>query len=363
MSQVIRWGILGTGFIAGEFARGLLTLKDAQLLGIASRTKTKAQGFANIFKVERIYDSYEQLVKDPDIDVVYIATPQETHKDLSLLCLQAGKPILCEKPFALNALEASEVINLARQKQLFCMEAMWMRFMPLIQFVKAIIERGEIGEVKMLMADFGNPIEYNLNSRLFNPELGGGALLDRGVYCLSLAYYLLGAPTKIVSSAAICETGADEQSSVILNYPQGKLAVLSQSLRTYSPNEAVIMGTKGKICLHDLWIRPDKISVTKFSVLTQSYLSVLETSSLKQKLVSTIKQNSLVRRVYISLSGLLKSQTGIVQPVKANGYNYEATEVMNCLRNQQLESRVMPLDETLKIIEAMDTIRSQWGLS
>lgn len=361
MSQVIRWGILGTGFIAGEFAKGLVTLKDAQLLGIASRTKAKAQEFANIFKIERIYESYKQLVEDPDIDVVYIATPQETHKDLSLLCLQAGKPILCEKPFALNALEAAEVINLARQKQLFCMEAMWMRFMPLIQEAKKIIEQGKIGEVKMLMADFGNPIEYNLNHRVFNLELGGGALLDRGVYCLSLAYYLLGAPTKIVSSAAICESGADEQSSVILNYPQGKLAVLSQSLRTYSANEAVIMGTKGKICLHDLWIRPEKISVTKFSVLTQSYASVLETgSSSKQKIVSSIKQNPLIRRVYISLSGLLKSRGAIVRPVKANGYNYEASEVMDCLRNRQLESQVMPLDETLKIMEAMDIIRSQW---
>ncbi|MGL5874746.1 MAG: Gfo/Idh/MocA family protein [Xenococcaceae cyanobacterium] len=360
MSQAIRWGILGTGFVAGEFAKGLLTLKDARLLGIASRTKANAQAFANVFKVERVYDSYEQLVKDPDIDVVYIATPQETHKNLSILCLQAGKPILCEKPFALNAQEASEIINLARQKQLFCMEAMWMRFMPLIQEVKAIIDRGDIGEVKMMMADFGNPVEYNPNSRFFNPQLGGGALLDRGVYCLSLAYYLLGAPERIVSSAAICETGADEQSSVILNYPQGKLAVLSQSLRTYSSNEAVIMGTKGKIRIHELFIKPDRISVTKFSVLTQSYSSSLQAPSFKQKLVSAAKQNSLIKRVYITLSGLLKSERTIVKPVEANGYNYEAAEVINCLRNKQLESKIMPLDDTLKIMETMDNIRSQW---
>lgn len=362
MSQVIRWGILGTGFVAGEFAKGLLTLKNAQLLGVASRTSSNAQAFANVFKVERVYDSYEQLVKDPDIDVVYIATPQETHKDLSILCLEAGKPILCEKPFALNAQEAREVIELARQKQLFCMEAMWMRFMPLIQEVKAIIDRGEIGEVKMLMADFGNPVAYDPNSRLFNPQLGGGALLDRGVYCLSLAYYLLGAPTNIVSSAAIGETGADEQSSVILNYSQGKLAVLTQSLRTYSSNEAVIMGEKGKICIHELFIKPDKISVTKFSVLTQSYSSALQPPSFKQKLVSAAKQNALIKRVYLTLSGLLKSQKAIVRPIAANGYNYEAAEVIDCLQNRQLESKTMPLDDTLKIMEATDKIRSQWNL-
>jgi predicted dehydrogenase len=361
MSRVISWGILGTGFVAGEFAKGLLTLGDARLLGVASRTKAKAQGFANVFKIERIYENYEHLVQDPAIDIVYIATPQATHHELALLCLQAGKPILCEKPFTLNAQQAREIIDLARQKQLFCMEAMWTRFMPLIKQVKSIIDRGEIGEVKMLTADFGNPIEYNLNSRLFNAELGGGALLDRGVYCLSLAYYLLGAPNRIVSDAIISQAGADEQSAMILHYPQGGLAVLSQSLRTYSTNEAVIMGTTGQIRIHDLWIRPDKISVTKFSVLTQSYLSAVETNNLKQKLISSIKQNSLVRRIYISLSGLLKSSTSIIRPVEANGYNYEAIEVMNCLRERQLESKIMPLDDTLKIMEAMDEIRESWN--
>jgi predicted dehydrogenase len=361
MSQAIRWGILGTGFVAGEFTKGLLTLKDARLLGVASRTKANAQAFADIFKVERVYDSYQELIQDPDLDVIYIATPQETHRDLAILCLEAGKPILCEKPFTLNIQEAKEVIDLARQKQLFCMEAMWMRFMPLMQEVKAIIDRGEIGEVKMLMADFGNPVEYNPNNRFFNPQLGGGALFDRGVYCLSLAYYLLGAPSAMVSQAAIGDTGVDEQSSVILNYPQGKLAVLSQSLRNYTPGEAIVMGTKGKIRIHELFIKPEKITVTKFSVLTQSYSSAIQPPSFKQKLVSAAKQNSLIKRAYISLSGLLKSQQGIVQPVAGNGYNYEAAEVMNCLRNKQLESKIMPLDETLQIMEAMDKIRSQWG--
>jgi predicted dehydrogenase len=360
MSQIIRWGILGTGFIAGEFAKDLITLKDAQLLGVASRKQENARAFANIFKAARVYESYEQLLKDPDIDVVYIATPQDTHKDLAMMCLEAGKPILCEKPFTINIQEAKEVINLARQKQLFCMEAMWMRFMPLIREVKARIDRGEIGEVKMLTADFGYPVAFDRNSRFFNPQMGGGALLDRGVYCLSLAYYLLGAPSDVVSSAAIGETGVDELSSIILNYSQDKLALLSQSIRTYSSNEAVILGTKGKIRIHELFIKPEKISITKFSSTTQSFSSALQPQSFKQKIVSAAKQNTVIKSLYSKLSKFRRSEEAIVKYIPTNGYNYEATEVMNCLRNKQLESKIMPLDETLKIMEMMDNIRDRW---
>lgn len=235
-----------------------------------------------------------------------------------------------------------------------------MRFMPLIQEVKKMIEGGTIGEVKMLMADFGYPFAYDATSRFFQPEFGGGALLDRGVYGLSLVYYLLGAPSEIVAQASLSPTGVDEQSSVLLNYPQGKLAVLSQSLCTYTSNQAVIMGTTGKISIHELFIKPEKISVTKFAQLTQFYPSPLIPLSFKQKLVTAAKQNSLIKRLYIYLSGLFKSDTVTVKPLAGNGYNYEAIEVMNCLKNAQLESKIMPLDETLKIMEATDYICSQW---
>ena len=359
-SQFIRWGILGTGFIAGEFAKGLSSVAKAKLLGVSSRKSANAQSFAKIFQVPRSYDSYEQLVADPDIDVVYIATPNHTHKDLCILCLKAGKPVLCEKPFTLNAQEAREVIDLARRQQLFCMEAMWMRFMPLIQKVREMIDQGVIGDVKMLMADFGYPFAYDANSRFFSPQFGGGALMDRGIYGLSLAYYLLGPPTEIIAQAAIAPTGVDEQSSILLNYPQGKLAVLSQSLCTYTSNQAVIMGTTGKISLHELFIKPEKISLRKFTQLTQSYASPLIPLSFKQKLVAAAKQNQLIKRLYISLSGLLNSAQVTVKPLEGNGYNYEAIEVINCLNNAQLESKIMPLDETLKIIEAADYIRNQW---
>ena len=361
-SQFIRWGILGTGFIAGEFAKGLGSIAKAQLLGISSRKPANARTFARVFQVPRFYDSYEELVRDPDIDVVYIATPNHTHKDLCILCLKANKPVLCEKPFALNALEASEVIDLARRQQVFCMEAMWMRFMPLIGQAKKAIEEGTIGDVKMLTTDFGYPTAYDPQSRFFQPQFGGGALLDRGIYGLSLAYYLLGEPSEIATQAAFSPSGVDEQSSILLNYSQGKLAILSQSLSTYSSNQAIIMGTKGKITLHELFIKPEKISVTKFARLTQVYPSPLTPLSFKQKLVAAVKQNSIIKRLYLSVSGLVRSRgTNVkIEPLVGNGYNYEAVEVMNCLQNDRLESKIMPLDETLKIMEAADYIASQW---
>lgn len=359
-SKIIRWGILGTGFIAGEFVRGLNSLANVTLLGVASRKPSNAEAFAKIFAVQKSYQTYEELVNDPDIDVVYIATPNQTHKDLCILALEAGKPVLCEKPFTLNAKEAEVVIEVARRQQLFCMEAMWMRFMPLIQTVKQLINLGKIGKIKMLTADFGYPFAYDPESRFFQPEFGGGALLDRGVYGLSLSYYLLGEPLSMVTQNTATPSGVDEQSSIILKYPKGALAILTQSLGTYSSNQAVIMGTSGKILIEELFIKPEKISVVQFKQLTQSYPSPLIPLSSKEKLLNVIKQNYWVRQTYLTFSSLLHKNQTIVEPLKGNGYNYEAVEVMKCLHNGQLESEIMPLDETLKIMKTIDQIRHQW---
>jgi predicted dehydrogenase len=361
-SQPIRWGIIGTGFIAGEFAKGLTSVPQAQLLGVASKQAANAETFSQVFGIPRFYRSCEELVQDPDIDVVYIGTPNYTHKDLSILCLEAGKPILCEKPFTVNAAQAQEVIEVARRQKLFCMEAMWMRFMPLVQQVKNMIEQGEIGTVKMLMADFGYVVNTHSSSHFDTLDQGGGVLLDRGIYGLSLAYYLLGEPSKIQTQANLLNTGTDEQSTVLLNYSQGALAVLAQSLCTESSNQATIMGSKGRITLDRLFIMPEKISITQFpEATTNSFHSPLIPLSSKQKLVTKVKQNSLVRRVYLSLMDLLNSSKTIIKPLQGNGYNYEAAEVVRCLQNGELESKIMPLDETLKIMQAMDHIRRQWS--
>ncbi|MBF2027627.1 MAG: Gfo/Idh/MocA family oxidoreductase [Oscillatoriales cyanobacterium C42_A2020_001] len=360
MPNTIRWGILGTGYIAGEFAKGLQFVPNTQLVAVGSRSLGSAQAFARQFNVPQAFGSYEEVVQS-DVDVVYIATPAGRHRDDCILCLNANKAVLCEKPFTVNAREAQEVIELARSKQLFCMEAMWMRFMPLIQQVKQAIAQGAIGDVSMFTADFSVPTEFNAKNRYYDPELGGGVLLDRGIYALSLAFQLLGKPSQIVSQATVGKTGVDEQAAMILSYPTGQLAILSASFRTYSPNEALIMGDRGRIRIHEPFYRPHKLStVTKFPLVTSS--KAQSSSGLKQKLTAAIKQNSLVQRLYYQLEPMLKSAKSNLHLLDGNGYNYEAAEVVRCLQAGELESKIMPLDETLQIMQAMDTMRQRWGV-
>lgn len=367
MSKMINWGILGTGLIAQDFAQGLSILPDAKLLGIASRSLEKAENFAQKYQVSRCYDSYQALTEDTDIDVVYIATPNYRHKADCLMCLEANKAILCEKPFMLNAQETREVITLARQKKLFCMEAMWMRFMPLIQKVKSIIEAGTIGDICLLKADFGYRANPDPKGRFYNLDLGGGALLDRMIYPLSLAFYLLGEPQEVVSQGVLSQTGIDEQNALILRYPQGQLALLASTLKAQSSNEVFITGTSGKICIHSPFYRPLKLSITQFPEASFSVNSSSSSDSIKEKIKSALKQNFLLKKLalYADLYNLplkKKKPLEIKQIFSGNGYNYEAQEVIRCLQTNQLESPIMPLDETMKIMEIMDSIRHQWGL-
>jgi predicted dehydrogenase len=373
-SRTIRWGILGTGYISRAFAEGLQPLPGAQLVAIASRTLSSAQQFAREFGVAKAYGSYEELAQDADVDVVYIGTPNSRHRDDCLLCLGAGKPVLCEKPFALNAREASEVIEFARKQNLFCMEAMWMRFLPLVQRVRQMVQSGAIGEVCTLTAEFGYPAAFDPSSRLFNRELGGGALLDRGVYPLSLAYFLLGEPQSVVSQAAIATTGVDAQSSYLLKYASGQLAMLSASLLTHASNEAVIVGTRGQIRIHAPFYRPHQLSVTTFAAAKSRSGDASEKSakgdrppSFKQKVASSIRRSSVLQRLYLQfgdafLKQLRQPTKTILEPYDGNGYGYEAAEVMRCLRSGEIESKLMPLDETLSIQKTMDELRRQWGL-
>jgi predicted dehydrogenase len=339
----IRWGILGTGLVARQFAKGLSFLPDAELFAVGSRTAASAEEFKRQFNVLHAYQSYAELVGDKEVDVVYIATPNHRHKDDCFLCLNAGKAVLCEKPFALNARQAYEIIALARQNRIFCMEAMWMRFMPLVRKALELVRSGVIGEVRMIAADFGIQANFNPLGRLFNVQLGGGALLDLGVYPLSLAFQILGAPSQITAQAFMGKTGVDEQSTVLLGYAQGCSAVLSASLRARLSNEAVIIGTKGKITICEPFYRPYRLSIINFS---HDAPEVKLSFKAGNKLMKIIKRPSEI----------------VQQAVEGNGYNYEASEVMECLRRKDLESKIMPLDESLKIIEIMDTVRFQWGL-
>jgi predicted dehydrogenase len=319
----IRWGILGTGNIAKQFARGLAVLPDAELIAVGSRSQANADAFGDEFDVPRRRANYTALADDLDVEVVYVATPHHLHRENSLLCLQASKAVLCEKPFAINATEAEEVVAQARERQLFLMEAMWTRFLPLLVRVRQLLADGVIGDVRMVMADFGFRTPFDPQSRLLNPHLGGGALLDVGVYVVSLASMVFGSPPSRVSSMAhLGQTGVDEQSAMILGYNQGQLAVLTAAVRTNTPQQATLIGAEGQIRIHTPWWKPDTLT-----------LSV---------------QGRGDKVIHLSFEG--------------NGYNYEAVEVMNCLREGKMESAVMPLDETLAIMRTMDQIRAQWGL-
>jgi predicted dehydrogenase len=271
----------------------------------------------------RRYPTYEALAQDPDIDVVYVATPNPLHRDHALLCLDSGKAVLCEKPFALNARQAEEIIRTARRRGLFLMEAMWSRFFPLMAKVRALVTGGAIGSVQTLVADLCIRFELDPADRRYAPHLGGGALLDLGVYPLSLASMIMGPPATISSLAHLGATGVDEQAGIVLGYDQGQISVLHCSLRVDSPVEATLLGTGGRIRLHPWWIRPDKLT--------------------------------------LSVTG--QADTTIEMPFEGNGYEFEALEVMECLRNGRLESELMPLDETLSIMRTMDAIRTQWGLA
>ena len=322
MKEPIRWGILGTGWIADEFAQGLQQLPDARLVAVGSRTASSANRFADLFQVPHRHASYQALAEDPDVDVVYVATPNPMHREHTLLCLDAGKPVLCEKPFALNAGEARDMIRLARQKNLFLMEAMWSRFFPAMASVRSLLAEGAIGDVQMLAAELCIQFQYDPADRRYALELGGGALLDLGVYTLSLASMVMGPPGRISAMAHLGQTGVDEQAGIILEYEGGRMSTLYTTLRVDSPVEAVLLGTQGHLRIHSWWIHPSKLTLCLADGATRE----------------------------------------IEMPYKGNGYQFEALEVMDCLRAGRLESDILPLAETLSIIETMDTIRAQWGL-
>jgi predicted dehydrogenase len=322
MNPRVRWGILGTGRIAREFAAALRRLPDSESLAVGSRSPEKAQRFGDEFGIARRYPTYAGLAGDPDVDVIYVATPHSCHAENSRLALTAGKAVLCEKPFTINATQAREVIALARERKRFLMEAMWTRCFPLMARLRDLLASGAIGEVRHLTADFGFRAERDYESRLFGPDYGGGALLDVGVYPVSLASMLFGSPTRIVSAANLGPTGVDEEAAMILTHRGGQLAVLHTAIRLETAQEAILSGTRGRVRIHSPWWKP----------------------------------------VAMTLSRDGKPDERLGFPHDGNGYEHEAREVMACLRGGKLESPLMPLDESLSIMETLDAIRAQWGL-
>ena len=322
MAETIRWGILSTGRIAHAFATALTYIDTADLVAVGSRSQATANEFGERYRAPHRHASYAALAHDPDVDVVYVATPHVFHKENCLLCLRAGKPVLCEKPLTINAREAREVIDVARQSGLFLMEAMWTRFLPLVCRLRELLAEGAIGEVQMIIGDLGEKMRFGPEHRINNPALGGGALLDVGIYPLAYASMILGAPTRSVSMARFGETGVDERAAVILEYAGGALGIIYAATNLDTPREVIIIGSEGQIRVSSSMHCPTKMVVSRPGQTDQA----------------------------------------IMMPLAGNGYNYEALEVMRCLREGRLESEIMPLDESVSLQTTMDRIRAEWGL-
>ena len=350
-ARAIGWGILGTGAAAEEFATGLRHAGDSELVAVGSRSEEAGRRFAGASGARRAWASYEDLVKDPQVDVVYIASPSFLHREHCLLALRAGKAVLCEKPFAMSADEAREVISFARQRRLFCMEAMWMHFLPGMRRAIELVRGGAIGEPRALIADFGFPTAYDAQSRFYSPALGGGALLDRGVYPLSLAWQLFGRPVEVEARCAQAPTGVDEHTAAILKYPAGQIAMLSATLVGYGGNEATILGTAGRITIHEPLCRPDMLTVSH-APREGTGRGGGRLSSLKHRL----RSNALVRRLRRLLPGRTRS---VHVPYVGNGYNYEADEVVHCLRSGATESSLWSLDHTAGVMATLDLVRAR----
>jgi predicted dehydrogenase len=317
----VRWGILATGIIADQLAEALQESPTAVITAVGSRSQASADRFGDKWDIPNRHPTYEALAHDPDVDVIYIATPHSHHYDNMKLCLGAGKHVLCEKAFTLNAEQAAECIALAREKNLFLMEAMWMRFMPAIQQIRHWIEAGEIGDVRLVQANFSFHLPFDPKHRLYNPDLGGGALLDLGIYPLSFTTFLLGMPDEIKSHTQLAATGVDGLDNLLLIYNDGPTASLMCSMEIDRPKEAFVMGTAGTIKVHEPFFYPTHVTMTKHGREPETH--------------------------HI--------------PYQGNGYIHEVEEVHNCLRAGRLESDIISLDETLALMKIMDGLRAEWG--
>jgi predicted dehydrogenase len=319
MTEPLGWGLIGTGGIAGTFAADLTFTESGRAAAVGSRSMDSANRFADRFGIPNRHASYEDLVADPDVDVVYIATPHPLHHANALLALRAGKPALVEKAFTMNAAEAEELVAVARAAGLFLMEAMWTRFLPHIAEVRRLLAEGALGEIVTVTADHGQWFAQDPEFRLFAPELGGGALLDLGVYPVSFASMVLGKPDRIVTLIDPAFTGVDGQTSMLFGYASGAQAVLTCTLSAKTPTRGAIVGADARIEIDGDFYAP-----TSFDLISR-----------------------------------MGERTRFEAPDEGRGLWHEAEEVARCLREGLQESPLMPLDESVEIMQTMDAVLAQ----
>ena len=317
----IRWGIIGLGKIANKFATDLASIEHVELVAVASRNIQNANNFAEKYNAKKAYSSYEELAKDTNVDAVYIATPHSFHKEHAILCLQNKKAVLCEKPFAMNLSEVTEMIQVAKENNVLLMEALWSFFLPHFTYVLDIVKSEKFGKLKSLEADFGFHTPYNTNNRLFKKELGGGSLLDIGIYPIFAALATLGEPDAIDASATFFENGADASCEMVFQYENAK-AILKSTLLKETPSVAILKFDKAIVKLNSQFHQSSSI---------------------------TIIQNNTEEIINFDF--------------KTIGYNYETEHFNNLLRAGEKESNIMTLEFSKNLINTLDKVREIIGLT
>ena len=318
----IRWGILGCGRIARKFAADLRLVADAELTAIASRNKETLELFAKDFPCRHLHNSYESLAANNEVDVIYVATPHSHHYEHTILCLNHDKAVLCEKAFAINTRQAKEMIKIAKERKVFLMEALWTKFLPHYKKLQELLEQKALGDIKSVLVNFGFKTTDQSPKRLFDPLLGGGTLLDIGVYNVFMAMSVLGEPDAIEATMTPSPTGVDEQIAVLFKYNSGAMAQLFSSFVTNLPIQAEINGTEGNITLTTRFYEP-----------------------------------SATIQLYRQMPG--EEEIIAVQKEAGFGYQYEARHVNECLKNGLTESPVMTHADTLLLMEMLDRIRNK----
>jgi len=318
----ISWGILGTGTIAGLFASDLRLLPDADLVAVGSRAAETAEAFGERFGIPNRHDSYEALVADDAVDVIYVASPHAFHAEHSRMAMAAGRHVLCEKPLALSEKQAAGMIDTARSEDIFLMEALWTRFLPVMADVRECIADGAVGDPVYVRADIGVKIDFDPEDRLFDPSLGGGALLDLGIYPLFLIREVLGVPSGFDAWAVFADTGVDAQCSGVMDFQGGAQATWTASTRADAGRTAAIAGPEGRLEGQRSWWKGGDW-------------------------------------IYTSADG---DTERLSRPFEGNGYQFEAAHVMECLREERRESPEWPLSASRDLLRLMDAHRERWGL-
>lgn len=322
MSYKIKWGIIGLGKIANKLASDLQLSPNAELYGVASRDLQKAGEFSKKFNPAKLFGSYGELASDPAIDVIYIATPHVFHFEHTMLCLKNNKHVLCEKPMGMNAKQVEAMIAEAKERSLFLMEGLWTRFIPAFEKLIQLLDEKIIGDIISVRADFGFKSEMNPEGRLYNRKLGGGSLLDIGIYPIYFSLLALGMPTRIQATARMSKTGVDSYCGMLFDYDNSSKAVLESTIESDTPTEAFIYGTNGHIKVHNRFHHTEKLSI--------------------------YRDKELIEEIDLEYKGF--------------GYLGEIEEVNRCIHNKQMESPKLPHQMSLDLVTVMDRVRKEIGL-